>query len=91
MIVIYEGETGGTIDFSVPSSVPAVSGYLDIVARNRVVYRFDGILASGYLYVTKSGLSNLTSGQYTALPKVIDSLDRVYFLTVDDLQIVDVP
>lgn len=91
MVSVFQTETGGTLDFAIPTSVPAVSGFLYVVDRSRSYYRLDGVTASGYLYIAKSGLSNFTAGDYVGLPQVIDIDNKVYFLEPEDIQIVEVP
>lgn len=92
MMTVYQGETGGTLAFSISSSVPAISGYVDIVSPARATYRFDGTVVSGYLSVTRSGISSLSPQRgYAIFPQVTDALGRVYFLTPNDLEIVNVP
>lgn len=91
MVVVYQGETGGSLSFSISSTIPATSGYIDVVDTERVYYRFDGTIASNVLSVTKSGVCNLDPGQYIVLPQVIDTSSRLYFLDQIDLQIIEVP
>ena len=92
MVSVFQGETGGRLSFSIPTSITtAVSGYLDVVGKQRRLYRFDGIITSGNLYIAKSGISNLSPGDYVMLPQVIDPDIKVYFLDSDDLQIIEVP
>jgi len=91
MIFVFETETGGDISFAITSSIPALSGYVDVVGVHRSVYRFGGFITSGNLYISKSGLSSLSPGNYTLLPQVIDDTNARYFLAVDDLQIIDIP
>jgi hypothetical protein len=91
VVVVFQGETGGAFSFSVSSIIPAVSGYVDVVDKERVSYRFDGMVSAGILSIVKSGVSNLNPGDYVMLPQVVDSSSRIYFLDVTDLQIVEVP
>lgn len=92
MHVVFQTETGGNLMFPSTAVPTAVSGYVDIVASNRTMYRFDGIVASGHLYVSRSGISSaLQPDQYVMLPQVVDSESRVFFLDTADLQIVEVP
>jgi hypothetical protein len=90
MHVVFQGETGGYIEF--PCGVnTAISGFTYAVTRDRTTYSFDGVVASGTLYVAKAELSNLAPDQYALLPQVVDASDRVYFLDPADLQVVEVP
>lgn len=91
MFVVFQSETGGYLRFPVTDGLTVVSGYLDAVARSRKMYRFDGILTSGYLYIAKSGISNLDPGDYSGLPQVIDIDNQVYFLDQQDIQVIEVP
>lgn len=91
MFVVFQSETGGYLRFPVTEGLTVVSGYLDAVARSRKMYRFDGTLASGYLYIAKSGLSNMEPGDYSGLPQVIDSGNQIYFLDQQDIQVIEVP
>lgn len=91
MVFVFQGETGGALSFPIASTIPAASGYIDVVDIERIYYRFDGTIASSVLSVSKSGVSNLVPGQYIVLPQVIDSSNRIYFLDQIDLQIIEVP
>lgn len=93
MLTVFQGETGGALEFTLNTADNvAVSGYLDVVTPNRIMYRFDGLVASGNLYVSKSGLGQLPAAEgYILLPQVIDLSSRVYFLAPQDLYIVGVP
>lgn len=89
--VVFQGETGGTIPFSVDANIPAVSGYLDLVSKTRTLHRFDGALVSGAVNISRSGIGQLAPGEYVCLPQALDSDNRVYFLGPDDLQVIEVP
>lgn len=93
MLTVFQGETGGTLEFSLDAVVnTAVSGYLDVVTPNRIMYRFDGLIASGNLYIAKSGLGLLPAAEgYIGLPQAIDAANRIYFLEPQDLCIIGVP
>lgn len=90
MHVVYQGETGGHLTF-VCDVATATSGYLWAVAQDRAIHAFDGFVASGFLYVAKSGIANLDAGQYALLPQVTDSSTQIYFLTATDLKVIEVP
>jgi hypothetical protein len=91
MITVFQRETGGFVRFSIDTSIPmCMSGYVDVYGPSRTVSRFYGITGSGELVVSKSGLSQLAPGYYTALPQVLDYTDKRYFLALDDLQIIEV-
>jgi hypothetical protein len=92
MYVVFQTETGGSLVFPALTVPAAVSGYADVVAKDRTMYRFDGVLVSGNLYVSRSGLANnLPPDQYVVLPQLVDDQSRVYFLDTADVQIVEVP
>lgn len=92
MYIVFQTETGGELRFSVPTSITATSGYVDAVAQDRTMYRFDGTITSGYLYVSRSNISSsLTPGQYTLLPQVVDADTRIYFAETAELQLIEVP
>jgi hypothetical protein len=92
VFTVFQTESGGSLLFSSSAVPTAVSGYVDVVAGDRTMYRFDGIVMSGYLMVSRSGLaSTLTPNQYVLLPQVVDVDSRVFFLETSDLQIVEVP
>ena len=93
MHTVWQGETGGSLAFPYSTtSVPAVSGYIFAVARDRRMFRFDGSVASGNLYVARSGIANcLEPGDYVALPQLVDANARIYFLDEEDIRVVDVP
>jgi hypothetical protein len=92
MYVVFQTETGGDIAFSAQIVPAAVSGYVDAVSKDRKMYRFDGAVVSGFLFVPRSGLANvLMPDQYVLLPQVVDAESRVYFLETTDVQIVEVP
>jgi hypothetical protein len=92
MYVVFQTETGGNLMFDAVAIDSAISGYIDVVASDRTMYRFDGTVTSGYLLVSRSGVSSsLTPGQYTLLPQVVDNTSRVFFLSTAELQIVEVP
>jgi hypothetical protein len=82
----WQGETGGYISVSYASSIPATSGYAFFVGKG-IQYRLDGFVASGQVYITRSGVSSLPVGKYEMLPQVIDSDNRVYFLTPQDVEV----
>jgi hypothetical protein len=90
MHVVYQGETGGHLTFSCSINA-ASSGYVWAVAKDRTVYSFDGFLASGALYVSKSGIASLEEDQYVLLPQVTDDDSKIYFLETTDLKVVGVP
>lgn len=91
MIRVFQGETGGNLEFSFSNDL-ATSGYLDVVNGYRQMYRFDGTVGSGILYIAKSGIAeSLEHGQYTLLPQVIDVNNLVYFLQPDELHVQEVP
>lgn len=93
MITVYQGETGGYSRFEINTSIPAVSGYVKIVATDRQTYTQSGYVASGYLYVAKSGLTSrlAAANNYMVFPQVTDALGLVYFLEPTDLTVVEVP
>lgn len=90
MHVVWQGETGGHVAFVNKVEV-ATSGFVYVVDRERKIIRFDGMLASGQLFIAKSGIANLHAGQYTMLPQVIDANNLVYFLNEFDLLVEPVP
>lgn len=93
MIVVYQGETGGTVTFELPSGLVgvAVSGYATVVssARNKTI--IGGLVSGEYLVLRKSLLSVITPGQHIILPQVVDTSASVYFIEQDDLRIIGVP
>jgi hypothetical protein len=92
MHIVFQTETGGTLDFPIPTSVPAVSGYADVVDRWHTAYRMHGTVVSGLLSVPKALFSQISStGEYILLPQVVDTTGAVYFLTPADVQLSAVP
>lgn len=82
----WQGETFGYITAPYASTVPATSGYAFFVGRG-VQYRLDGYTLSGYLYISRSGVSSLPPGKYEMLPQVVDSSNRVCFLDPIDIEV----
>lgn len=82
----WQTETGGYIATPYASTIPATSGYAFFVGRG-VQYRLDGFLASGSVYISRSGISSLPPGKYEMLPQVIDASNRIYFLTTADVEV----
>jgi len=83
---VWQTEDGGHISTSYASTIPATSGYAFFVGKG-IQYRIDGFLASGNVYISRSGISNLPVGKYEMLPQVIDASNRVYFLTTADVEV----
>jgi len=91
MLKVFQGETGGYLDFTYSNTIPATSGFAFVITQN-VNYRFDGVLESGYLRVEKSLFSNnIQPGHYTVLPQVADLDGRIYMGDLTDVQVIDVP
>lgn len=91
MIQVFSGESGGSIVAPIDSSIPAVSGFALFFGKQHVHYRLDGVLASGNLYITKSGISQFIPGEYLMLAQVVDVNSLVYFLTPQDVEVIYVP
>lgn len=83
---VFQTETGGYVSTSYASTIPATSGYAFFVGKG-VQYRLDGFLASGQVYISRSGISNLPPGKYEMLPQVIDATNRIYFLDTADVEV----
>lgn len=88
MVSVFEGETGGSISFSIEPTILAISGYLMLVSIHMALHTIYGTIVSGYLIIAKSGLANFTPGNYIGLPQVIDTRSLIYFLTPVDIQVI---
>ncbi len=82
----WQTESGGHVTASYASTIPATSGYAFFVGRG-IQYQLDGFVASGFLYIPKATISALPPGKYQMLPQVIDSSNRIYFLTPLDIEV----
>lgn len=90
MLTVFQTETGGSLSFA--CGAQAVSGYADVVTRDRRMYRFDGYVTSGYLHIPKNALATtLPPVRYTCLPQTIDASSKVFFLEPNDLEIISIP
>ncbi len=90
MITVFQGETGGTIQFNY-TDINAVSGYMTLITTSRAVYTIDGYTSSGVLSIPKNLLSSLPANKYTGFFQVIDSLDNVWYLNEIELEVEFVP
>src|SRR5688572_15890671 len=91
MQTVFQGETGGTLEFDYAETIIAVSGYLTLVAQTHYVYTIDGTLMSGQLHIPKSTLSALPPDKYIAYPQLVDTGGDVWFLDQFDLEVEFIP
>lgn len=91
MIQVFSQESGGFIIAPIDETIPATSGYSFFYGKQHHHYRLDGILASGHLYISKSGIGQFIPGEYLMLPQVVDVNDKIYFLTPQDIDVIFIP
>ncbi len=92
--IVFQGETGGLLEFSFDLAATIVSGYLVAVAPDQSAYLIDGIVefvGDDSLYISKGSFSTLPVGHYIVLPQLIDDEGLIYFLDEAEIDVHYVP
>lgn len=89
--IVFQGETGGQLEFSFTIDASIVSGYVVAVAQDQTAYWLQGTIDDSTLVIAKSAFSAMPVGHYIVLPQVVDSDELVYFLDETEIDVGFVP